>query len=92
MVEHFAYMIEFAFAVAIKVKNTIVHHPVLFCIWIDVDTRHYTYTFDHPMRVTALLTLNQFHIVRMAFINNRVSKQKITACAHLILRTHIVPD
>lgn len=61
--KHVVHVIQFGLAIAIRVVNTIVDHPELVDWWIDVDTRHHTDTFDHPVGIATRLSSYQFDVM-----------------------------
>lgn len=72
-------MVKFAFAIGGFVINTVINEPVLFGLWIDIDTVNDADAFNNAMGVATVLALaiNQFDFVTMIFIEYAVIKDKI---------------
>jgi hypothetical protein len=55
-------MIQFGFAVAIRIINSVVNDPNLVGFWVDRHTRHYADAFDHSMGIAVVLSSYQFNL------------------------------
>ena len=71
-------MVKFAFAIGGFVINTVINAPVLFGLWINIDTVNDADAFNNAMGVATVLAINQFNFVTMIFIEYAVIKDKIT--------------
>ena len=69
-------MIEFGFAIALRVKYPIINHPKLTQIGIDVHAGHYPDPFDNPFLVPTPLPAHDFNGKGMPFVST-VSSNKM---------------
>lgn len=61
-------MVQFRFAVALWIINTIVDNPELVDLRIDGNTGYYTNALDHPMGIVTVLSPHQFNMVRIVLV------------------------
>lgn len=67
-------MVKFAFAIGVFVINTVVNEPVLFGLWVDVNTVNNADAFDDAMGVATILTIDEFYFVTVVFVEYAVVK------------------
>lgn len=67
-------MIQFCLPVSLWVINPIVNDPELINFGVDINTGHHPDPFDHHMRVTAVLSPDQFDPLRRTLVDHCVIK------------------
>lgn len=76
--EHFAHMVELAFAIPIGVVQTVVDDPVLPAVGVNVQAIDHADAFDQTVGVAAVLQPHQIDMVRVVFVDDRVVKDQAT--------------
>ncbi len=85
--QHVAHMVQFAFAIALRIIDAVVNDPELVKDRINVHAAHRPNAFDHAMRVTALVLSHQFKLRRGVLVQHRIIKHQIRVGRHLKLAT-----
>ena len=66
--EHVLEMIQFGFAIALRVINPIVNQPEPILLRIDIDTCNHPEAFDDALGVAAILTTHSRDLARMSLV------------------------
>jgi hypothetical protein len=72
--KHLLHVIEFAFAVAVRVVNPVINQPKLVHLGIDIHAAHHADAFDHGLGVAAVLRANQLHGKRVILVQYGIIK------------------
>jgi hypothetical protein len=75
--QHLLYMIQFALAVSIRVKDAIVNHPELLAMRVDVHTRDQADTSDHTLFIAAPLPTHHLDVGSKAVVQHRIIENQI---------------
>ena len=70
-------MVNFTFAVSVRVIDTVIDNPVRIDIWIDIHHRDDADTFDNAPGITTVLPSSGFNFGRIILVNDGIIKQQI---------------
>src|SRR5437763_10795747 len=90
--QHLLQVIEFGFAIALRVVNAIINHPKLVGLRIDINASDHTDAFDDVVSVATILPPHEFDLERVVLIQDRVIKEDKALWGDDQLRAHLLPQ
>src|ERR1043165_2117865 len=90
--EHLLYMIQLALAVAVRVEDTVVNHPKLLRLRIDIHACNQSYASDHAVLVAAPLTAYHLNVGSEAMVQHRIIEDPVGVGVKCQLRLHLLPQ
>ena len=71
-------MIEFGFAITLRVKQTVINDPVPVTLGVVINQINDSDAFDHTVRGATVLTAHTINLEGVGLVQHRVIKQQIT--------------
>jgi hypothetical protein len=85
-------MLQFRFAVAVRMIDPIINDPKAVNLRIHLHTRDHADAFDHSFGIPDILTANQLNLGRISLIHDGIIVHDVPVRTEHNIWPHIVPD
>ena len=85
--EHVLDVVEFGFAIPVRVIEPIIQQPELVGVGIDIDTSDHANAFDRGFGIAAPLSADQFNRKGVVLIEDRIIKDQTCGVGTTCVRT-----
>jgi len=89
--QHVTHVIEFGFAVTVRIVNAVIDDPVFAALRIHVEAVHYADALDDAVSVAAVLPSHQLDLVRKILVGHGIVEHDTAVVVRHDLRANVIP-